>query len=291
MATPPIFFLTCGRLVAPAWLMCPGARGSLDMTLTVAVVPRSDGRYVLIDCGFSGSEMGEPVKRLGVAGVMYRFRRSADEPGAPAGRPASLAEQLAARGIAARSVVQIVATHLHLDHIGGFVDFPHAEVLATRAEIDAVRKGGLLAGYHHGKALRQSGRLVPLELGGGERHGFPAHLDLSGDGRIVLLDAAGHSAGSVAVLLTDEHRSVLHAGDAAYSPIEYREGRQSVLSRYAAFRQDWLRATWGRLKEYEARGGEVLLAHDPDAFARLAASPAIPGKARPSEAPETRSPG
>lgn len=269
MPASPVFFLACGRLAAPAWAICPGARGAAEMPLTVGVVPRGDGRYVLVDCGFSGAEMSRPVKHLGLSGLMYRWQRSADPPGSPPDRPASVAEQLAARGIAPTSVAQIVATHLHLDHIGGFVDFPNAELLATRPEIDAVMKKGPLAGYHHGKALAQSGRLVPLELDAGERHGFPAHRDLLGDGRVVVLDAPGHTAGSVAVLLTDETRSVLHAGDAAYSPIEYREDRQSVFSKITAFRKDWLRATWGRLRDYEAAGGTVLLAHDAAGFERV----------------------
>jgi glyoxylase-like metal-dependent hydrolase (beta-lactamase superfamily II) len=255
----PFFFLTCGRLIAPAWLMCPGARGSVDLPLTVGVVPRGDGRHVLVDCGFAGPEMTQPFRHLGPWGAMYRFREHR-----------TIAEQLAARGIAPASVSHIVATHLHLDHIGGFVDFPHAELLATQAEIHSVMSRGQFAGYHHGKALAKSGRLVPLALESGERHGFPAHHDLLGDGRVVVLEAHGHTAGSVAVLLTDGRRSILHAGDAAYDPVEYREGRQSVLSKVTAFRKEWLQATWGRLRDYEAAGGDVLLAHDPRGFARVA---------------------
>lgn len=240
------------------------------MPLAVGVVRRGDGRYLLVDCGFSGPEMAEPVKRLGVSGLMFKFRAESAEASPTRKRPATIAEQLAARGIAPTSVAQIVATHLHLDHIGGFVDFPNAELLATRPEIDAVMKKGRFAGYHHGKALAQSGRLVPLELDAGERHGFPAHRDLLSDGRVLVLDAAGHTPGSVAVLLTDENRSVLHAGDAAYAPVEYREGRQSLFSKFTAFRQDWLRATWGRLRDHESAGGEVLLSHDAAGFERVA---------------------
>jgi glyoxylase-like metal-dependent hydrolase (beta-lactamase superfamily II) len=279
------FFLTCGRLRAPAWTICPGARGVVDMPLTVGVMPRGDGRYVLVDCGFAAPEMARPISQFGPPGLFFRFRADTATGDAP-GPPRTIAAQLAERGIEARDVAQIVATHLHLDHIGGFVEFPNAEVLATPAEIEAVGRGGALDGYFHGKALRESGRLVPLELRGGERHGFPAHVDLGGDGRVLVLDAAGHTAGSVAVLLTDGTRSVLHAGDAAYHPVEYREGRQSALSRFTAFRRDWLEATWGRLRAAEADGLDVLLAHDPAGYERLTRGTA-PGRA----APTTRSPG
>lgn len=278
-----LFFLTCGRLRAPAWTICPGARGVVDMPLTVGVMPRGDGRYVLVDCGFASAEMASPVSRFGPPGFFFRFRADGDAPGPPR----TIAAQLVERGIDPRDVVQIVATHLHLDHVGGFVEFPNAEVLATPPEIEAVSRRGALDGYFHGRALRESGRLVPLELRGGERHGFPAHLDLGGDGRVVVLDAAGHTAGSVAVLLTDGLRSVLHAGDAAYHPIEYREGRQSALSRFTAFRRDWLEATWGRLRAAETEAGlDVLLAHDPQGYERVTR-----GTAPAHAGPASRSPG
>lgn len=275
------FFLTCGRLAAPAWAVRPGGRGRCAMPLTVGVVPTGGGRHLLVDCGFAAAELADPGAHFGLSGRLYRFLA---DPGAAQGsRPASIAEQLAARGIAPTSVTRIVATHLHLDHVGGFTEFPNAEVLATPAEIEAVNTRGRFAGYEHGKALRQAGRLVPLALTPAPRHGFPAHADVLGDGRVVALDAAGHTPGSLAVLLTSDDRSVLHAGDAAYDPIEYREGRQSLFSRFTAFRKDWLQATWGRLRDYEAAGGDVVLSHDPAAWARL-----TPDTAPASGAPGSR---
>lgn len=265
-----MFFLTCGYLRAPAWPLCPGARGKIDLPMAVAVVPRPGDTYLLLDCGFSQIELEAPKRRLLPTSLLFQFQG-----GDPAlgGRPPSIAEQLAARGIPATAVRHIVATHLHLDHVGGFVDFPNAEILAAAGEVAANARSGALRGYQHGKALQRSGRLVPAELAGGERHGFPAHLDLFGDGQVVLLDARGHTEGSVAVLLTDGGRTVLHAGDAAYAPLEYREARQSFFSKVVAFRKDWLQTTWGHLRDFEAGGGEVLLAHDPVAFARISVSP------------------
>lgn len=265
-------FLTSGFLKGPGFVFRPGGGWRWTaVPMTVAVLRREDGRYVLVDAGYSRDELARPAEKFG---LWRRFLFAATGDGD--GPPRCVADQLAERGIDPADVAAIVPTHLHLDHVGGFVDFPNAEVITTAAELESARERGSKAGYLHVKALDASGRARPVELTGDGRHGFPAHLDLFGDGRVVLLDARGHTAGSVAVLLTDpdEGRSVLMAGDAAYSPVEFRTGRLSGLARLSAFRRDWLKATWGRLRDFEAAHPDrpVVLAHDPDCLHALGAS-------------------
>ena len=262
-----LFFLTPGRMRSPEWALIPGGSvlRTLLMPTTVAVLGDAAGRLVLVDCGFSRAEMDATDPDFGSIqrayfGIQDRGDRSA-------------AALLEAHGWDPDAVTHIIATHLHVDHIGAYVDFPNAEVLATAAEYASARERGRLAGYHHVRPILRSGRARPVTLSGGEHLGFPAHLDVFGDGRILLLDARGHTAGSVAVLLTDPETGlhVLMGGDAAYSPDELRLGRKSPLAHLTAFRDDWLRATWGRLHAFEiARDTTPLvLSHDPEALARL----------------------
>jgi len=262
-----MFFASCGHMRPPGWVLRRGGGwGRASIPVVFAGVRRGDGRWVLVDTGFSRHELEHPVEAFGrLRATLFHVYDVA---------PAL--DQLRAAGIEPGEVAAIVPTHLHLDHIGGFTDFPNAEILVTSAEIEGAASGSRL-GYIHLAALRRSGRLRPIELDSGERFGFPAHLDLFGDGRIVLLDARGHTAGSVAVLLTDPEAksdglaTALMAGDAAYAPAEYREGRESFLMKLAGFRDAWIRETWGRLVAFERSHLEtpIVLAHDLDGLARL----------------------
>jgi glyoxylase-like metal-dependent hydrolase (beta-lactamase superfamily II) len=277
-----VFFLTCGALRVPTRLMRPrgGKRRGLashDIPLTVAVIRRADGRVVLVDAALARAEMDAPVKHLGgLNGPLMRLRPTGG--GDPAAiRPRAIADQLAWFGIEPGEVVAIVATHLHVDHVGGFADFPNAEIVTVDAEIEAAARGGAARGFVHTEQLRRSGRLRPVRLEPPGRHGFPAHLDLFGDGRVLLLDARGHTAGSVAVHLTDPTdprpggAAALMAGDAAYHHLEYRTGRKSGLARLVTFRDDWLRATWGHLLAFERAHPDipVVLSHDMETFEAL----------------------
>ena len=259
-------FLTPGRMLTPNVALQPGKLfGATLIPTTVGVMRRDDSKVVLVDVGFSQDELLDPAGRLGRLQSLFFGLRGTREDSAVA--------QLARAGIAATDVVAIVATHLHTDHVGGFCDFPNAEIVAPAAEYASARARGKLRGYLHIGPIVQCGRARPVRLHGEGRHGFPAHLDLFGDGRVLLLDARGHTAGSLAVLLTDPGTGQAHlmAGDAAYSPGEYREGRQSPLARITAFRDDWLRATWGRLGAFGDAHPEtpIVLSHDAEAFSHL----------------------
>jgi N-acyl homoserine lactone hydrolase len=244
----------------------PGAvMGFTMMPMTVAVLTHENGDVVLVDAGFSSAELAAPAQHLGPF-----HGRALDVHG---GVGNSVREQLEQMGIAAESVKIIVATHLHLDHVGGFVDFPNAEVVAPAAEYVSAGSRGSMAGYVHVDKLRDSGQARAVTLNSEARHGFPGHLDLFRDGRVLLLDAKGHTAGSVAVMLTDPEtqRTALMAGDAAYHPSEYRRGKISLLARITAFRKDWLQATWGRLADFESVHPDlpIVLSHDAAGFPHL----------------------
>ena len=259
-------FITPGRMRVPEALLFP--RLSLRMLripTTVAVLRRADGTVVLCDAGFSRAEMDDMAFELGLAeSLIYRVE---------GGPTQSAVAQLAAMGIEPSAVSAIVATHLHLDHIGAYVDFPNAEIITTADELRDGLERGRMGGYYHLDAIRRSGRARPVTLRSGERWGFPGHLDLFGDGEVVLLDARGHTAGSLAVLLTcgESRRQAFMIGDAVDNAWEYRQRRACLLERAVAFRADWMRATWDRVARFEEQNPHipVVPAHSDHAFCGL----------------------
>lgn len=263
-----MFFLSTGYMRLPEVMMKAGGRWAyVSIPLTVGVIQREDGRYVLVDAGLSRHELDKPAEAIGWL-RQHAFRM--DRRGEP---PKCAADQLRDRGIDPADVAAIVPTHLHIDHVGGFADFPNAELIVRADELESSRKRGKNAGFHHVKTIDASGRARPIQLREEDRHGFPGHFDVFGDGRVVLLDARGHTAGSVAVQMTDpsDGMSVLMAGDAAYTRGELTDQRPSLLMRYVGFRRDWVKATWGRLSAFEKAHPEcpLVLSHDLERFEQL----------------------
>ena len=210
-----VFFLTCGTLRAPAFAVGPSARVSplraVALSLTVGVVVRPGGDIVLVDAGWSEEACTAPIRVLGPARWAYL---------APRVRPGdAIAAQLTALGFDPHRVKTIVATHLHLDHVGGVVDFPNAEVVCTDRELAAYRARKHL-GYRAAD-LAKAGRVRTIALTSDPSYGFPASHDLFGDGGVVLLDARGHTCGNIAVALRSARGCYVHIGDAAYQGWEY----------------------------------------------------------------------
>lgn len=266
-----VFFLTCGHFHAPALaLRPPGERtGSTRLTNTVAVAIRDDDRVVLVDAGWSLATCAEPARVLGTlrATVLGLRVREGD----------AIVTQLAALGIAPSRVQTIVATHLHLDHLGGAGDFPDAEVVVASAELDAFRRanGKLTSGYRS-EDLARSGRVRPLTLDAGPTYGFPASADLFGDGQVVMLDARGHTAGSMAVALRGA-QTYVHVGEAAYQRWEYgiSPAGPSVQARLLGWSVDEQVRTYARIRACEAdpRRPVVVMSHDADGFESLPHGP------------------
>jgi hypothetical protein len=151
----------------------PAPLALTSIPMTVGVLRRENGEVVIIDAGLSRAEIAGPLRELGLNGLSMAVR---------GGPGVSAVDQLKARGIEPEDVTTIVATHLHLDHIGGYRDFPRASVIAPAAEFAAARRLGVRAGYVHVKEILGSGRSRPVLLDREPKHGFPGWLDLFGDG-------------------------------------------------------------------------------------------------------------
>jgi glyoxylase-like metal-dependent hydrolase (beta-lactamase superfamily II) len=273
-----LFFVTSGAFVAPSLFVEPpslhAARHLTRVTTlsnTVAVVVHDDDGVTLIDAGLSRAACDDPVGVLG----QVRARMM----GIRARRGDAVVDQLEALGIDRARVRTIVATHLHLDHIGAAVDFPNAEVVSSDVELSAFRTLGPPAGYR-GEDLARSGRLRPIHVSGAPTYGFPASHDLFGDGEVILLDAHGHTPGMLAVALRSHQRAercYVHIGDAVYQSWEYAlaPAGPSLLARGTAWRRDLMRETYAFVRACEADPRRPILvpSHDQAVFKTLPHAP------------------
>lgn len=268
-----VFFLSAGLFKAPAAVLEPlhgvPSLRPVTMSNTVGVVVRDSGDVVLVDCGWSREACAAPVRTLGrvQAAMLGMIVKPGD----------AIADQLATHGIAPSRVKTIIATHLHLDHVGGAQDFPNAEVVCSDVELSAYRVRPPANGYR-AKDL-ETARLRPVYLGSGPSYGFGASHDLFGDGEVVLLDAHGHTPGTVAVAIRarDRARCFVHIGDAAYRTWEWAlsPAGPSPLTRMLAWRLDYVKQTFAALRDCEAdpRRPVIVPSHDESVFAGLPRAP------------------
>ena len=109
-------------------------------------------------------------------------------------KEATVASQLAAAGIDTASLLGVVLTHAHWDHVSGLEDLPGVPVWLNQTEWDFVTSG------HRSTALArqliQTGRHV-YAFNGGPYLGFASSHDVFGDGSVVLVWAPGHTPGSI----------------------------------------------------------------------------------------------
>ena len=265
-----VFFLDCGTFDVPTFAVAPRGRGwgRSQLSLTVGVAVRESGEVVLVDCGFSEKTCEGPRRSIGAVYTVVLGLRLAPERAA--------VRQLAALGIAPSRVTTIVATHLHLDHIGGWVDFPGAELVCSTAELEAFSRRSGLSGYRAGDlAGKPPPRAVTLD--GPAELGFPSSHDLFGDGQVLLLEANGHTPGHVAVALQGAERLYVHTGDAADQLWEYglEPPGPSLQGRVIGWSTEELRRTYGFLRacEADARRPVIVPTHDRSVFERIPHGP------------------
>lgn len=213
-----VFFLSAGLFQAPRGLVSPGPLWTLatqELSLTVAVCERDDGSLVLVDAGFGEAVCAKPASMLG-----WLRRLSL---GARLQPSDAISLQLAALGYARERVRTVIATHCHLDHVSGVVDFPDAELVTTAEELRAY--SAISRDYaYRAVDLASAERIRVARLREGPRFGFPASLDLFGDGEIILLDAEGHTPGHLAVGIRGPRNFWVHVGDAVFQDWEYGLG-------------------------------------------------------------------
>lgn len=251
-----ILFRTSGTMKGPEFFLKRGGGGlrAVRMPATIAVVERPDG-LVLLDAGWSRLTCAWPERDPGRAKSFFLGLDVKPED--------AIASQLLSLGYSPGDVKHVVATHLHVDHVGGAVDFPTATVHCALREWEVVPKNPR-GGYD----------LRTLDLPRVEKHridgpaalGFEASHDLFGDGTVLLLDARGHTRGSMAVAVKLAEGWCLHAGDATMFVDDFHDDASkppSLYMRALAWDVPTQRRTFGALLDAEQNhGARVVPSHD-----------------------------
>jgi glyoxylase-like metal-dependent hydrolase (beta-lactamase superfamily II) len=178
-------------------------------------------------------------------------------------------ESLRQAGIDPAQLAFALPTHLHWDHVAGLLDLPRLPVQIHAVEHDWAMTGEVAPVGGVRSAVRS--RPTDLyELDGPPVLTFERSHDLFGDGSVTLVDLAGHTPGSVGVLLRTPAGYVLLAGDAAWHgvQVEHLRPKASYPGRLADADRA---ATFGSLHRLHAirETVRVVPTHDHDAALAL----------------------
>ncbi|WP_328389512.1 MBL fold metallo-hydrolase [Nocardia sp. NBC_00416] len=257
--------LVQGRMSAPTTVVAEGVRslGHLPMAMAAYIVEHPSARFVV------DPALCAQVHRRVLPGLPFPLPLLV----APDKPVLGLADALAARDIDPAALDFVLPTHLHWDHISGVLELPEAVPMRLpSAELSWALDGphapaGVVRGPLAGRSLD------PLELDGPPVLTFARSRDLFGDGSVLLVDLAGHTPGSIGVLLaTRDGRRVLLAGDSVWNRLQIELIREKAPMPGQLFDADRDKAfeTIHRLHALPD-GIEVVAAHDYDAVAALAA--------------------
>lgn len=131
-----------------------------------------------------------------------------------------LVEALDRAGHSPQSRDFALPTHLHWDHVSGLSELPDLAVRTSEIE-RAHALGGSEPPLGFARGPLAAHGIDTYVLDGPPVLTFDASLDLFGDGSVVLVDLAGHTPGSVGVLLAVEGGGrVLLAGDAVWHGLQ-----------------------------------------------------------------------
>jgi glyoxylase-like metal-dependent hydrolase (beta-lactamase superfamily II) len=286
MSIRAVHHINCATLCpAAAFLIGGKGLGRGHMVAHCLVVETARDGLVLVDTGFGTRDVEGHTNLAGgfkrLAGPKLAYEETA-------------LAQLPLLGYRPQDVRHIVVTHLDLDHAGGLVDFPdakvhlhareHAAVLTKRSFKEKSRY--ISAHWAHGPKWE-----VYTEDGDTWR-GLPAVSRLRGiDADIGLLPMHGHTRGHSAVIVRDNDRWLVHAGD-AYFHHHSVDGAGAVPFGFKVFERatqisaTQRKASLAALRQLRTSYDDVVMfcAHDPreyEAMRERATSPQ-PARSRPS---------
>lgn len=175
--------------------------------------------------------------------------------------------QLRALGIPPEEVRWIVMTHLHSDHAGGLAHFPKAEFLVSPLEYrNAAGHSGVFRGYlpQHWPSWFAPTLVQFVEA---PFDPFPQSFSLTKAGDVLLVPTEGHTSGHMSVIVREDDRVVLIAGDTSYNQLLMLDESVDGVSPD----EEVSRQTLQRIKGLARQVPTVYLpSHDSEAFERLA---------------------
>jgi len=176
-----------------------------------------------------------------------------------------LCTSLEQAGISAARLDFALPTHLHWDHVAGLLDLPDLPMRVHSTERSWAMTGDVAPVGGVRRAV-QGRPIEEFELDGPPVLTFTRSHDLLGDGSVTLVDLAGHTPGSVGVLLRTTRGPVLLAGDAAWHCLQVEHIRRKA-SYPGMLADEDPAATFGTLHRLHAirTAVRVVPTHDHDA--------------------------
>jgi len=223
------------------------------------LVEHPQGR-LLFDTGFGRNA------RTHIEGIPWLMRATTTfELGTP------IADQLRASGFDVSTLSGVVPTHVHWDHISGVPDFPGVPIWLPRAEHDFIASGGRAS-----ELMRSFGKLEvrPYDFPHGAYLGYPSSFDVFGDASVVLVQAGGHTPGSIIAFITEPSgRKLALIGDLAWQQegIEQPTERPWVSRMIVDFDAERVREEVAHVHRIQRLIPELIVvpAHEPRAWAKL----------------------
>lgn len=252
-----------GRTAAPTTIVAEGVRSlrQLPMSMGAYLVEHPRARF-LVDPALCG---GVHQRVLPGLPLPLRMLVSPDKP------VLGLSDALTAHGVDIDTIDFAVPTHLHWDHTAGLLDLPKSVPVRTSAAETAWAMDDVYAPAGVVRAPLRDRIIEPVELDGSAVLTFSASKDLFGDGSVLLVDLAGHTPGSMGVLLAlDDGSRVLLAGDAVWNNLQVELIREKAPMPGQLFDAD-RDAAFDTIHRLHALppGIEVVAAHDHAAVTAL----------------------
>ncbi len=165
----------------------------------------------------------------------------------------------------------VIISHFHADHIATLNQFPKAQFLARRTVFDALARRTYLQNLLHGlfpELLPEtfSDRLIDMEQSPlvPLPHGLGEGWDLLGDGSLHAIDLPGHADGHFGLYFSTLDTPLLYGVDCQWLMRAITENRAPAFpASLIANDPQALSHSMVKLANFQAKGGDILLCHDP----------------------------
>ncbi|WP_248512861.1 MBL fold metallo-hydrolase [Sporosarcina sp. NCCP-2222] len=185
-------------------------------------------------------------------------------------------EQLRAMNINPAEV-QIILSHMHVDHVGGIHDFPTSRIIVSKKEWDFTRQSSLrLFKNFYIKELFDGidpEQLQLIDFNGKTSYGpFPNAVDLFQDGSMILVPLPGHAVGQMGLLVNSlKGKRYFLIADSVYVRQNFRENLGgSWISKFAHYNNQEYKSLFPLLQQIEEDNLDIVMlpSHDPEIYHR-----------------------
>jgi glyoxylase-like metal-dependent hydrolase (beta-lactamase superfamily II) len=157
-------------------------------------------------------------------------------------------EQLGEQNISAADISFIVPSHLHWDHASGLPDFSRTPIWVQAHELDSARRGKRPSFLP--STLVKELNWQTISLNADPLLGFDRSLDVFGDGKVILVEIPGHTAGQLGLYLeVSVNERYFFVGDASWTSQGINENKK----------RSWLIRKLVKLNDNEDQSDQTLL--------------------------------